>query len=94
MLKASHPSSLRPHTRQVGMFFGAFISLIVDSALFEIGKSPFFASVFGVCLMVIGMPFSENAPFQAFKALPVFVCVSPEIYKYASLKTHSLNWRL
>jgi cytochrome b subunit of formate dehydrogenase len=39
---------------QVGMFFGAFISLIVDSALFEIGKSPFFAAVFGICLIVIG----------------------------------------
>lgn len=38
----------------VGMFFGAFISLIVDSALFEIGKSPFFATVFGLCLMIIG----------------------------------------
>eukprot|EP00802_Teleaulax_amphioxeia_P014835 Tamp_14914.p1 GENE.Tamp_14914~~Tamp_14914.p1 ORF type:complete len:240 (+),score=30.00 Tamp_14914:143-862(+) len=38
----------------VGMFFGAFISLIVDSALFEIGKSPFFAAVFGICLIVIG----------------------------------------
>ena len=38
----------------VGMAFGAFISLIVDSALFEIGRSPFFASVFGVCLVVIG----------------------------------------
>ena len=38
----------------VGMFFGAFISLIVDSALFEIGKSPFFAAVFGICLVVIG----------------------------------------
>ena len=36
------------------MFFGAFISLIVDSALFEIGKSPFFATVFGICLFVIG----------------------------------------
>jgi uncharacterized membrane protein YfcA len=38
----------------VGMVFGAFISLIVDSALFEIGKSPFFATVFGICLIVIG----------------------------------------
>jgi len=38
----------------VGMFFGAFIALVVDSALFEIGRSPFFATVFGVCLIVIG----------------------------------------
>ena len=36
------------------MFFGAFIALVVDSALFEIGRSPFFATVFGVCLIVIG----------------------------------------
>ena len=56
------------------MFFGAFVSVIIDSALFEvfeakvfrysisftneiiikIGESPFFATVFGVCLMTIG----------------------------------------
>mmetsp|Transcript_27583 Transcript_27583/g.55885 ORF Transcript_27583/g.55885 Transcript_27583/m.55885 type:complete len:233 (-) Transcript_27583:79-777(-) len=38
----------------VGMVLGAFISLIVDSALFEIGESKVFATVFGVCLMLIG----------------------------------------
>mmetsp|Transcript_45878 Transcript_45878/g.109490 ORF Transcript_45878/g.109490 Transcript_45878/m.109490 type:complete len:236 (-) Transcript_45878:48-755(-) len=38
----------------VGMFFGSAISLIVDSALFEIGESAVFATVFGVCLFVIG----------------------------------------
>jgi len=36
------------------MVLGAFISLIVDSALYEIGESKIFATVFGVCLMVIG----------------------------------------
>ncbi len=63
----------------VGMFFGAFVSVIIDSALFEvllayiasfafygragngannsslqIGESPFFATVFGMCLTTIG----------------------------------------
>ncbi|EKX51072.1 hypothetical protein GUITHDRAFT_102994 [Guillardia theta CCMP2712] len=38
----------------VGMCFGAFISLIVDAALFEVGQSPYFAMLFGLCLIVIG----------------------------------------
>ena len=50
------------------MCFGAFISLIVDAALFEVlslsasslhsvtqvGQSPYFAMLFGLCLIVIG----------------------------------------
>mmetsp|Transcript_4856 Transcript_4856/g.9622 ORF Transcript_4856/g.9622 Transcript_4856/m.9622 type:complete len:234 (-) Transcript_4856:105-806(-) len=38
----------------IGMVLGAFISLVVDSALFEIGESRVFAAIFGVCLMIIG----------------------------------------
>ena len=55
------------------MFFGAFISLIVDSALFEIGKSPFFATVFGICLFVIGgLILWRVAPEQACPP-PLFI---------------------
>jgi len=38
----------------VGMCLGAFISLIVDAALFEIGESYVFGAIFGLCLMTIG----------------------------------------
>mmetsp|Transcript_16640 Transcript_16640/g.32812 ORF Transcript_16640/g.32812 Transcript_16640/m.32812 type:complete len:230 (+) Transcript_16640:176-865(+) len=38
----------------VGMCLGALTSLIVDAALFEIGESYVFGSIFGVCLMTIG----------------------------------------
>mmetsp|Transcript_38735 Transcript_38735/g.95313 ORF Transcript_38735/g.95313 Transcript_38735/m.95313 type:complete len:232 (+) Transcript_38735:182-877(+) len=37
-----------------GTCIGAFIALIVDAALFEIGESAIFACIFGTCLVIIG----------------------------------------
>ena len=38
----------------IGALIGAFISLVVDSSLFEISVNGFFSFVFGVSLMLIG----------------------------------------
>ena len=60
----------------IGALSGAFISLVVDSSLFEISVNGFFSFVFGVSLMLIGAMILFRVlpqPGQTINAVRVFI---------------------
>ena len=60
----------------IGALIGAFISLVVDSSLFEISVNGFFSFVFGVSLMLIGSMILFRVlpqPGQAINAVRMFI---------------------
>jgi hypothetical protein len=60
----------------IGALTGAFISLVVDSSLFEISVNGFFSFVFGVSLMLIGAMILFRVlpqPGQSINAVRIFI---------------------
>jgi hypothetical protein len=60
----------------IGALIGAFISLVVDSSLFEISVNGFFSFVFGVSLMLIGAMILFRVlpqPGQSINAVRMFI---------------------
>jgi hypothetical protein len=71
-----NPRVLAVLSGTIGALIGAFISLVVDSSLFEISVNGFFSFVFGVSLMLIGSMILFRVlpqPGQAVNAVRMFI---------------------